>query len=118
MAESHGPRLVQACEALCERLRRDVGLTDFRIELRRAPTPLVISLHSREPVPFDPREAWMRPVPAQLGFDVRAPSGVVARVVIEDGRRTEYPETAKTACERIAGEYVGTFEALLVASEL
>ena len=119
MAEGHGVRLVQLCESLCERLRTEVGLTEFRIEIPRESTPLVISLRSSEPLRYDPRHEWLRDAPARLTFDVPAGGGDrVARVEIEDARRTAYPPEANALCERIASEYDDAFRSLLVARHL
>jgi len=118
MADARGARLVQVCESLCDRLRRDVGLTAFRIELRRTTTPLVIAMHSTEPVAYDPRHAWMRPSPpARLEVEVREADRVLARVEIEDHERAEYSESARAASERIAGEYASQLSSLLSAAE-
>lgn len=118
MAEGQGVRLVQLCESLCERLRTEVGLTEFRIEIPRETTPLVISLRSSEPLRYDPRHAWLRDAPARLAFEVPAGSDRVARVEIEDARRTSYPPEASALCERIASEYDDAFRSLLLARQL
>jgi hypothetical protein len=117
MSDEPGVLLVQACESLCERLYQSVGLTTFRIELRRDAMPLVVSLRKvAELVPDDPRHAWMLPpTPARLDVPVRHNGRLVAEVRIEDRRRAGYPPSAAATCEKLASEFAPLIEHLLTA---
>ncbi len=111
---SIGPDVLRICEALCERLRHDVGLTIFRIELPRPLTPLVVTMHSSEPVRWSPeRQSTPLGAPARLEFAIHGDDRVVARVEIDDAERSEYPVAARSTCDRIAIDYADALRALI-----
>ncbi|MBI2323971.1 MAG: hypothetical protein HYY42_06110 [Chloroflexi bacterium] len=119
MATALGARLVQACEELCEELRRGVGLTLFRIELDRHPTPLVITLRPGEALYSDPRHDWMRPsVPATLERSIVQAGRRVGTVRIQDERHSAYPDDAVASVEAILSEYAGQLAQLLDEGQL
>jgi hypothetical protein len=117
MSEPSGGRLIRACEALCDELRRRIGLTAFTIELDRPTAPLVISLRGQEgPTPHDQRHD--RRAPARIQVVVSDGERRVATVRIEDASRVEYPQEARAACQRIAAAYAPELGALIAASAL
>ncbi len=96
--------LLQVCDALCESLRLQVGLTTCRIHLIDSMSPRTIVMHSAEPI------AWVRPGggavrPAHLAFAIRSADRLVANVEIEHAAKIDYPADACATCERIAAEY-------------
>lgn len=118
MATALGARLVQTCEQLCDELRQTVGLTLFRIELDRRPTPLVITLRPGAALYADPRHEWMRPRPATLERSVVHEGRHVGAIRIQDERHTAYPDEAVIAVEGILSEYAGQLAQLLDEGQL
>jgi hypothetical protein len=119
MATALGARLVQTCEELCEELRHRVGLTLFRIELDRHPTPLVITLRPGGALSSDPRHDWMRPpLPATLERPVLSDGRRVGTVRIQDERHPVYPDEAVASVEGILSEYAGQLARLLDEGQL
>jgi hypothetical protein len=114
-----GVRLVQSCESLCDDLRRAIGLTLFRIELDRRATPLVITLRSRDPSPYDPRHTWMRPaVPARIQLLLLVGGRRVGELAVEDDRRATYPPEAYREAEHIAERYTNVIAGLINEAQL
>lgn len=106
MVEAPGTRLLTTCESLCDRLRRSVGLTTFRIEVERPIRPLVVSLRAPDGMSStDPRHEGTRPPAARLDLTVRHDRRVLAHVRIEDEEHARYSEDARATCERIVAEY-------------
>lgn len=114
MVADPAARAITICEALCEALRRRVGLTTFRIELERPGTPLVVSLRSPDAAGArsSPRDAATRP-PARIEMVLRHKARQVATLWIEDQRRAQYPDTARATCQRLADEYAAELDGLL-----
>ncbi len=118
MATALGARLVQTCEQLCDELRQSAGLTLFRIELDRRPTPLVITLRPDAALYADPRHEWMRPRPASLERSVVHEGRHVGTIRIQDERHTAYPDEAVLAVEGILSEYARQLAQLLDEGQL
>ena len=112
MPEPSGGLLIGACEALCDELRRRVGLTAFTIELERPTTPLVISLRTPD-IPTSSGQRHDPRAPARIEVPVRDGDQRVATLRIEDSHRAEYPHEARVASERIAAAYASELSALL-----
>lgn len=118
MATALGARLVRACEELCDELRQTVGLTLFRIELDRRPTPLVITLRPGAALYADPRHEWMRPRPATLERSVVHEGHHVGTIRIQDERHSVYPDEAVGAVEAIVSEHARQLAQLLDEGQL
>lgn len=119
VAGAFGARLVQTCESLSEELRRSVGLTLFRLEIERRTTPLIITLRASDPLRIDPRHEWMRShAPATLERTLRHKDRRIASLRIEDQRRSEYPENAAAAVERILPRYAEELSRLIDEGQL
>lgn len=118
MATALGARLVHTCEELCDELRQTVGLTLFRIELERRPTPLVITLRPGAALYADPRHEWMRPRPATLERVVVHDGRRLGTMRIQDERHSAYPDEATAAVEAILSEHAGQIAQLLDEGQL
>ncbi len=118
MATALGARLVQTCEELCDELRQTVGLTLFRIELDRRPTPLVITLRPGASLSADPRHEWMRLRPATLERSVVHDGRRVGTMRIQDERHSAYPDDAVAAVDAILSERAGQLAQLLDEGQL
>lgn len=119
MAIALGARLVQTCEQLCEDLRRSVGLSSFRIQLDRRPTPLVVTLRPGGPLLTDPRHEWMRPpVPATLESILVHDGRRVGVVRLQDECRSSYPSEAVAELHRILPGYAAELAHLLEEGQL
>lgn len=110
MAIALGARLVQTCEELCDELRRSIGLTLFRIELERRPSPLVVTL--RPGVGLSEGE-WRPPVPATLETVLVHERHRIGLLRIQDERREAYPDGAVDSLHAIVPRYVGTLATVL-----
>lgn len=119
MATSVGARLVETCESFCEELRRDVGLTLFRVELERRPSPLVVTLRTNAPPRVDPSGGPAVPAdPASLERTLVADERVVGTLRIEDERRRAYPAEASETVERIIPSYARRLADLVERAQL
>jgi hypothetical protein len=110
MAIALGARLVQTCEGLCDELRRAIGLTIFRIELDRRPTPLVVTL--RPGVGVSELD-WRPPIPASLETILVHDRRRVGVLRIQDERRASYPDGSADHLHRIVARYAGTLAEVL-----
>lgn len=120
MANPAGVRLVQACESMRDALQQRLGLTSFRIELARRSTPLVVAFGSADPnARYDPRhDRAILGTAAQLELAIRDGERVIGNVVIEDARRSNYPDESRGEGERIAARFAPALRDLLAETSL
>ncbi|MBI2982923.1 MAG: hypothetical protein HYY42_01840 [Chloroflexi bacterium] len=104
---------------MCEELHRSVGLTLFRIELARRPTPLVITLRASDPLALDPRHEWTRPATrARIERPLVLRARHVGTIRIDDERRSEYPADALARAETVITRYTPELAELLDQGQL